>query len=31
MEFTGRTPEEYLKENAELANIIDKPKTEDIE
>ena len=30
-EFTGRTPEEYLKENAELANIIDKPKTENIE
>jgi len=31
IEFTGRTPEEYLKENAELANIIEKPKTENIE
>jgi AraC-like DNA-binding protein len=30
-EFTGRTPEQYIKENAELANIIEKPKTQNIE
>jgi AraC-like DNA-binding protein len=27
IEFTGRSPEEYLKENSELANLIEKPKT----
>jgi AraC-like DNA-binding protein len=27
MEFTGRTPEQYLKENAELANMVPKPVT----
>ena len=25
-EFTGRTPQQYLRENAELANLIEKPK-----
>jgi AraC-like DNA-binding protein len=30
IEFTGRTPEQYIKENAELANIIEKPKTQNI-
>jgi len=28
MEFTGRTPQQYLEENSELANIIEKPKQE---
>lgn len=28
IEFTGRTPEKYLKENQELANFIQKPKTQ---
>ena len=27
-EFTGRTPQQYLKENAELANLVEKPKTQ---
>lgn len=27
-EFTGRSPQQYLKENTELANYIEKPKTE---
>jgi AraC-like DNA-binding protein len=27
-EFTGRTPKQYLRENAELANLIEKPKTQ---
>ena len=31
IEFTGRTPEQYIKENAELANYVEKPKTKDIE
>jgi AraC-like DNA-binding protein len=30
IEFTGRSPEQYIKENAELANIIEKPKTQNI-
>lgn len=30
LEFTGRTPQQYLQENAELANIIDKPPTDHI-
>jgi AraC-like DNA-binding protein len=25
-EFTGRTPQQYLKENSELANFVEKPK-----
>ncbi|HEV8284473.1 MAG TPA: helix-turn-helix domain-containing protein [Chitinophagaceae bacterium] len=25
-EFTGRTPQQYLRENAELANFVEKPK-----
>lgn len=25
-EFTGRTPQQYLKENLELANLVEKPK-----
>jgi AraC-like DNA-binding protein len=28
LEFTGRTPQQYLEENAELANLVDKPKQE---
>jgi len=28
IEFTGRTPQQYLEENAELANLIDKPQQE---
>jgi len=31
IEFTGRTPEQYIKENAELANFVEKPKTQNIE
>ena len=27
-EFTGRSPQQYLKENTELANYVEKPKTE---
>jgi len=27
-EFTGRTPQQYLRENAELANFVEKPKTQ---
>jgi AraC-like DNA-binding protein len=27
-EFTGRTPQQYLRENTELANFIEKPKTQ---
>lgn len=30
VEFTGRTPQQYLEANAELANIIEKPKTQNI-
>jgi AraC-like DNA-binding protein len=30
MEFTGRTPVQYLQENKELANILEKPKLESI-
>ncbi|RYG50271.1 MAG: AraC family transcriptional regulator [Chitinophagaceae bacterium] len=26
LEFTGRTPQQYLEENKELANLVDKPK-----
>ena len=29
-EFTGRTPQQYLKENAELANYVEKPATRPI-
>jgi AraC-like DNA-binding protein len=29
-EFTGRTPQQYLVENAELANVIDKPRQENL-
>jgi AraC-like DNA-binding protein len=25
-EFTGRTPQQYLEENKELANLVEKPK-----
>jgi hypothetical protein len=25
MEFTGRTPHQYLEENKELANLVEKP------
>ena len=27
-EFTGRSPQQYLKENTELANYVEKPKTQ---
>lgn len=27
LEFTGRTPQQYLKENTELANFVEKPTT----
>ncbi|MEI9909336.1 MAG: AraC family transcriptional regulator [Bacteroidota bacterium] len=30
-EFTGRTPQQYLKENTELANYVEKPKTQSLE
>lgn len=30
LEFTGRTPQQYLKENTELANYIEKPRPSDI-
>ena len=29
-EFTGRTPQQYLKENTELANYVEKPKTKSL-
>ncbi len=29
-EFTGRTPQQYLKENAELANLVGKPTTQNL-
>jgi AraC-like DNA-binding protein len=28
IEFTGRSPEQYIRDNAELANIVEKPKTQ---
>ncbi len=31
IEFTGRTPQQYIEENAELANIVEKPKTQNIQ
>jgi AraC-like DNA-binding protein len=30
VEFTGRTPQQYLEDNEELANIVEKPKTNTI-
>ncbi len=30
IEFTGRSPQQYLEENSELANMVDKPKTNNI-
>jgi AraC-like DNA-binding protein len=30
IEFTGRTPQQYLEENVELANLIDKPQQENL-
>jgi AraC-like DNA-binding protein len=30
-EFTGRTPQQYLKENTELANFVEKPKTQSLD
>jgi AraC-like DNA-binding protein len=30
-EFTGRTPQQYLKENLELANLVEKPKERPIQ
>jgi methylphosphotriester-DNA--protein-cysteine methyltransferase len=29
-EFTGRTPQQYLKENSELANYVEKPTTQSL-
>lgn len=31
LEFTGRTPQQYLDDNRELANIVDKPKPNPIQ
>ncbi|MBL7700188.1 MAG: AraC family transcriptional regulator [Chitinophagaceae bacterium] len=31
VEFTGRTPQQYLEENRELANLVDKPKPHSID
>lgn len=31
LEFTGRTPQQYLAENQELANLVDKPSTRSLE
>lgn len=31
LEFTGRTPQQYLAENRELANLVDKPSIKDLE
>ncbi len=31
LEFTGRTPQQYLDDNKELANIVDKPKPNPIQ
>lgn len=31
LEFTGRTPQQYLQENQELANFVEKPKEKRIE
>ena len=31
LEFTGRTPQQYLAENNELANLVDKPSTKSLE
>ena len=30
-EFTGRTPQQYLRENTELANFVEKPKTQSMD
>jgi AraC-like DNA-binding protein len=30
IEFTGRSPQQYLEENTELANLVDKPTTNNI-
>jgi AraC-like DNA-binding protein len=30
-EFTGRTPQQYLRENTELANLIEKPKIQSLQ
>lgn len=30
-EFTGRAPQQYLKENTELANYVEKPKTQSLD
>jgi methylphosphotriester-DNA--protein-cysteine methyltransferase len=29
-EFTGRTPQEYIRENSELVHLVEKPKSQDI-
>lgn len=31
LEFTGRTPQQYLEENQELANLVDKPKEQPLQ
>ena len=31
IEFTGRTPQQYIEANAELANMVDKPGTNPIQ
>lgn len=30
LEFTGRTPQQYLEENKELANLVEKPKEQEL-
>lgn len=30
-EFTGRTPQQYLRENTELANFVEKPRTQSMD
>jgi AraC-like DNA-binding protein len=30
MEFTGRTPKQYLEENSELANLVEKPREQSL-
>ncbi len=30
-EFTGRTPQQYIRENSELANLVEKPKTQGLQ
>lgn len=31
LEFTGRTPQQYIEENNELANLVEKPKEQPLQ